>query len=59
MTMLINGKEVCESLPTYGTGGSTDKITITGILSCLDPIPVKKGDIIIINAVYDLAKHPM
>jgi hypothetical protein len=59
MTMLINGKEVCESLPTYSAGGSANQQTITGMSSCLEAIPVKKGDIMTMRSVYDLAKHPM
>jgi hypothetical protein len=59
MTIVINGKEFCESLPTYGTGGSTNKITVTGISSCLAPIPVKKGNMMTMNAVNNIARHSM
>jgi len=59
MVLLINDKEVCESTPTYSIGGPNNQETIKGMSSCPNSIPVKKGDVMRMNAVYDLAKHPM
>jgi hypothetical protein len=33
--------------------------TITSMTTCQGPIPVKKGDTLKMNAVYDLKKHPL
>jgi len=54
MTMSINGKVVCTSLPKYN-----DKGVITIMSLCPEPIPVKKGESMTISSTYDLSKHKL
>jgi hypothetical protein len=40
--------------------GTTESIkTITSMTTCSGPFSVKKGDSLVLNAQYDLAKHPL
>lgn len=60
MTATLNGKIICESGAIYG-GVSTnagDKGTIAAMQYCSKPIKVKKGDIMTLEANYDLDLHP-
>jgi hypothetical protein len=63
--MLLNNNLVCQSNATYGGGGSQTIVngkewqTITKMSTCEGPIPVKKGDIVVITAGFDTEKHPL
>jgi hypothetical protein len=52
ITMLVNDKPVCRSVPEYKNGA------ITSMSTCNDPIKLKAGDEITVHTVYDLPKHP-
>jgi len=54
MEMKLNGKVVCTSLPVYD-----DKGVITTMGLCPEPIPVKKGQTMVITSTYDLSKHKL
>jgi hypothetical protein len=61
MVLLINDKEVCVSNAHYekaGAGASNDEV-MTEMSRCTTNIPIKKGDVLRINSVYDLKTHPM
>lgn len=58
--MSINGQEVCQSKGIY-KGGKTDAVsrpTLSDMSVCEALTPVKKGDIMVIEAKYDLLSHP-
>jgi len=59
MILKINGVEVCVSSATYSKGGAHNVETISAMSSCGEPIAVKRGDLLTMVAVYDLAKHPL
>jgi hypothetical protein len=65
VSMRINNNVVCTSNATYGGAGSSTIIngkewqTITKMSECAGPIPVKKGDQVLISAGYDTEKHPL
>ena len=59
MILSINGKEVCISVPSYSKGGDNNYETISAMSSCSKEISVKKGDVLTMASVYDLAKHPL
>jgi len=54
MTMKINGKLVCTSLPKYDSKG-----VITQMSLCPTPIQVKKGDKVTIASMYDTKQHAL
>jgi hypothetical protein len=64
--LILNGKKVCTSQAGYG-GGDDKTASVNGkewaVLSsmsyCDGPYPVKKGDTLAMNVVYDLKKHPL
>jgi hypothetical protein len=63
--MKVNGKEVCHSKALYGgpahtTVGPDGKIweTIREMTNCHYVTKVKKGDKVMVEATYDLEKHP-
>ncbi|KAF2670695.1 hypothetical protein BT63DRAFT_438319 [Microthyrium microscopicum] len=59
LKVIVNGKEICTSQPEYfGKAGDAKWDTIKEMTTCKDPIPVKKGDKLVIDAGYDLNKHP-
>jgi hypothetical protein len=59
MKILVNGKVVCESKAEYtGLSGDAQWDTIKGMTQCKTSVPVKKGDKLVIEAAYDLDKHP-
>lgn len=60
MVVTINGKEVCKSGATYGgiSTNSGDQGTIAAMQYCNKPIKVKKGDVMTLEANYDLELHP-
>lgn len=59
MILLVNGKAVCASEAVYGKGGQNNGETIIRMASCPSGIPIKKGDTIQLQSVYDLATHPL
>jgi len=61
----INDKIVCDSKAIYGGEGHSTKgpngqvwETIAESTSCMDPIPVKSGDRVFMQANYDIELHP-
>lgn len=59
MVLLVNDKEVCTSDATYANKGAGNEPTLTGMTPCKASIPLKKGDTLAMQSVYDLASHPM
>jgi len=66
MQMVMNGKVICESTPTYGGSSGGVKApngkewqTITGMSRCEDPVPFRKGDIVKLVSIYDTDLHPL
>lgn len=59
MVLFINDKEACISQATYGKGGDNNDQTIVGLSMCPAIIPFKKGDVMTMDAVYDLGQHPL
>jgi hypothetical protein len=63
--MTINGKEVCNSLATYGgseatlINGGKKWETLSSMSECGNAIPVKKGDMVKLEASFDTHAHPM
>jgi hypothetical protein len=63
--MTLNGKVVCNSLATYGGSEATlvndgkKWETLSSMSECGDAIPVKKGDIVQLEAAFDTQTHPM
>lgn len=60
MVPTINGNEVCKSGAIYG-GTSTNsgyQGTIAAMQYCNKPIKVRKGDVVTLEANYDLELHP-
>lgn len=56
----LNGKVICDSKAIYG-GVSTnagDQGTIAAMQYCTNPTKVKKGDVMTLEANYDLELHP-
>jgi hypothetical protein len=59
MKVSVNGNVVCESKAEYvGLSGNAQWDTIKQMSQCKAPVPVKKGDKLVIEAAYDLNKHP-
>jgi hypothetical protein len=65
ITVKLNGKEVCISKAEYGGEGHSGVgedgkpwTTIRGMTTCDQPIKVKKGDKLGIEAHFDMASHP-
>jgi hypothetical protein len=54
MTMKINNKLVCTSVPTYDAKG-----VITQMSLCPTPIQVKKGDKVTIASMYNTKAHAL
>ena len=56
----VNNVTVCDSHALYGgiSTNSGDKGTISAMEYCFGPIKVTKGDIISLEANYDLNEHP-
>jgi hypothetical protein len=63
--MYLNDKETCVSKAEYGgtegtmKAGEKEWTTISKMSDCLEPIAVKKGDYLRIEASYDTVKHPL
>jgi hypothetical protein len=68
MTFRLNGKDICNSKAEYkasavgtghGDGASVnDEGMMSGMTGCLEPVAIKKGDEISVEAFYDVEKHP-
>ncbi|KAF2670171.1 hypothetical protein BT63DRAFT_424121 [Microthyrium microscopicum] len=61
----VNDKLICDSKAIYGGPTGTRKSadgkvweTMSGVKECVDPVQVKKGDSVRLEAFYDLIKHP-
>jgi hypothetical protein len=64
MSVLLNGKNICVSKAEYGTSYSASKTaskwtTISRMTDCVKAIPVKRGDVVTLEAAYDTVKHPL
>jgi hypothetical protein len=66
MTVYLNDKKVCVSNAQYNTSYTGELAnngkkwtTISKMSDCNDVIPVKKGDIIKLEAAYDEKEHPL
>jgi len=59
MVLKINGKEVCSSNAVYGKGGDIAGEKILYMSLCGQNIPIKKGDVLTMNSIYDLKSHPL
>ncbi|KAF2425340.1 hypothetical protein EJ08DRAFT_663670 [Tothia fuscella] len=62
MTFFVNGVQKCTSKAVYGVSGAADLNgqkweTIGAYTPCLEPIEIKKGDKLTMEANYDLTKH--
>jgi hypothetical protein len=65
VVLKINGKSICDSKAQYG--GTTQSTTgadgqqwqtVSSMVACYNPVEVKVGDIMSLDANYDLATHP-
>jgi hypothetical protein len=56
----VNNKTICDSHAIYGgvSTNSGDKGTISAMEYCFGPTKVVKGDIVTLEANYDLIEHP-
>jgi hypothetical protein len=52
----VNEKLVCSSLPTYEK--VQNHFRVKEFSSCDTPIPLKKGDKIVMRADFDIEKYP-
>jgi hypothetical protein len=65
LELYLNDKLVCDSEATYGGPDGTlirdgkKWESIARIKQCIEPIPVKKGDLLKMVAVYDTERHPL
>ncbi|KAF2403692.1 hypothetical protein EJ06DRAFT_288207 [Trichodelitschia bisporula] len=65
VTAFVNGKPICTSQATYGSAGAELIVngkawkTISKMSDCLDPVELKKGDKIRLEATYDNVAHPL
>jgi hypothetical protein len=61
----VNGKKICTSTATYGSAGAQTIVdgkkwtTISKMSECIEPLELKKGDNITIEATYDNVAHPL
>ena len=65
VVMKVNGKLFCDSKANYGgtkatmeTGDGQKWETIQSMIECEGPLKVVRGDIITVEANYDLDMHP-
>jgi len=66
MIVYVNEKNVCISNATYGTSYTGELAnngkkwtTISKMSDCSNIIPVKKGDVIKLEATYNEKEHPL
>jgi hypothetical protein len=64
MVLKVNDKVVCDSKAEYGTRGTfkaddgREIQALSGMKECNEPLSVKRGDRLSIEAYFDLEKHP-
>jgi hypothetical protein len=65
LKLIINGKVVCASKAAYGGAESTlvgsdgkKWETINSMSECNDPVKVKAGDVVQLEASFDTIAHP-
>jgi hypothetical protein len=61
MQVLVNGKQICNSLPDYvkvSRGNGTELYGIREMSLCEAHAQLKKGDKLTIKSDYDVEKHP-
>jgi hypothetical protein len=66
----LNGQEICNSRAEYKAaavgssesghshGGGGEEGMLSGMTVCTQPVDVKKGDKVSVEAFYDVEKHP-
>ena len=64
INLYLNGKEICASKATYAPlpvmkEGERSREGIKAMSACDIPIPVKKGDVVTMESIYDLEQHPL
>jgi hypothetical protein len=65
VTLWVNDKLYCSSKAIYGGEGGEINIdgkkwaTISKMTECNEPIPVKKGDKLKVQATYNTIAHPL
>jgi hypothetical protein len=64
MVAAVNGKQICTSKAEYGNSYSASPTaqkwtTISKMTDCNEVTPVKTGDLITLEALYDTDKHPL
>jgi hypothetical protein len=65
MVLYINDSPVCNSKPTYGGELGTFNMngtrweTISQMSLCTLVLPVKRGDKVVVESIYDLNSHPL
>jgi hypothetical protein len=63
VALKLNGKQVCNSKAIYGGEKGTASVdgekweTIQGYKACPQPIDLKFGDQLLVEAIYDLKAH--
>ena len=63
--LILNGEHACSSKAGYGGEGAPTNVNgqswevLSSMTYCGGPYPVKKGDTLALNVVYDLKKHPL
>jgi hypothetical protein len=64
MVLKINDKVVCDSKAEYGASGTfkgdggAEVQALSGMKECIEPVAVKRGDRLTIEAYFDLDQHP-
>lgn len=65
VNLYVNGNLTCASKATYGGAGGTINVngktwsTIAKMGECNEPIAVKKGDKLKLEATYNTIEHPL
>jgi len=66
IVLKLNDRVICDSQAVYGGDGSETVgadgkkwMTISAMTECNKPIEVKKGDVIVTEAIYDTDLHPL
>jgi hypothetical protein len=65
VTAFVNDKKVCASQATYGSSSAVAVVdgkewkTISKMSDCTEPLELKKGDKIRLEAYYDNIAHPL
>jgi len=66
IVLKLNDRVICDSHAVYGGGGSEALgldgkkwQTIREMTECNTPVEVKKGDVVVTEAIYDTELHPL